>query len=705
MSVLDGFMFWKNKSNIEFSVREAPAGAQINPNNIADFYVKAVGFSGGSGAGARGNFTEPEFSLSEVKRASEVDSYIKMAIMKYSYLIFKAGYEIKGDNEKAVEYLKTRFKVMGFATQKPMDVLFQEVADDIVRYSNAFLVKSRVDKIAAGVQAKGVLSEKPIGGYFRIDPSTVSIDRDKNGAIRKYQQSTETGDTKSFPAEDVIHIYIDKDGSNAFGTPRSVAALEDVKMLRRVEGNVVSLIYRFAIPIYHFKLGVQEKGMGASDKEVENTRREVEKMALDGSLVTNERTEIKAIGIEGEALDASKYLSYFEARVFSGLGVSSSQMGRGEEKQNADSMEEQAHDTVKHIQRTCSIFFENMMINELLMEGGFSPLFKPEDEVKFVFNEISIQSKIKVENHEMLKFQSNLVTFEEARLAIGMALTTEEERLYANMIEKPLALEQINAKAAAAPSTGTGGNGTQKSAKPTKAAASLNRPSNQHGSYSVKVKENDEEFGIIEPDETPELYYEEMAINKTIKNITKKYFGICEEINSNYENKDDIIQTGMSLIAYELKKNAEFQHIEAIKQAIIDINKINPQIRTAPNVLFDEALFNTDIYKGVSSIFKDIRNKMENASQEQTRVIFNTCEYRLKVITESVLNKIYWYSYIKAGQDIGRKRAYMVYENHSSENENYDMLETSSFNIYDIEVKNFSHITFKKPGGEKENVN
>ena len=39
-------------------------------------------------------------------------------------------------------------------------------------------------------------------------------------------------------------------------------------------------------------------------------------MASDGIMVTNERTEFIAIGAEGEAIDVTGYLSYFEKRVF-----------------------------------------------------------------------------------------------------------------------------------------------------------------------------------------------------------------------------------------------------------------------------------------------------------------------------------------------------------------------------------------------------
>ena len=108
-----------------------------------------------------------------------------------------------------------------------------------------------------GLQAKGILGTDPVCGYYRVDPATVTIKRDKNGTIKQYQQ--EAGNNKkTFKPEDVVHFYIDKPGGAAYGTPRIVAALEDVKLLRKIEGNILNLIYRFSIPIYQMKIGIPE---------------------------------------------------------------------------------------------------------------------------------------------------------------------------------------------------------------------------------------------------------------------------------------------------------------------------------------------------------------------------------------------------------------------------------------------------------------
>lgn len=456
-----------------------------------NFVVKAVGFQGD---GSDTDFSSPDVDFSEIKDAINGDSYIKMAIAKYSQLIFKAGYNIVGSNDAAAEYLRGRLRMMSFMTSIPMDVLFQQTTDDLVAYSNAFWVKSRQPMTnIGGLQAKGVLDTNPVCGYFRMDPATVTIKRDKNGTIKQYQQ--ESGNNKkTFKPTDVIHFYIDKAGGAAFGTPRITAALEDVKLLRKIEGNVLNLIYRFAIPIYQMKIGIPQAGFMATDKEIKEAKTEVEKMASDGVLVTNERTDFKAIGAEGQALDATGYLSYFEKRVFSALNMSEAMMGRGGSKQDADSMEEQVHDTVKYIQSRFSIFMREMVFNELLLEGGYNPIMNETDIVEFQFNEINNETRVKMETHALNQFQGNTITFEEMRQRIGMrADNVDESRLYTNMIQHTDEKMQMMASGVSGTSGNVSGSASSSATKNPKdnsgTVKNTIQPQNQNGKSSAHIKE------------------------------------------------------------------------------------------------------------------------------------------------------------------------------------------------------------------------
>ena len=503
-----------------FSNNNTSSMSLVNKKSIQNFIVKAIGYVTAQ-TQRRELFTRPEFNLAEIRDASEADSYVKISLSKYSYLIYKAGWKFKSENQAAIDYLDQRFKIMSYCTGVPMDILMQGIADDLVRYSNAFLLKSRVDRIP-GVKAQPITEDGQIvGGYTRVDPCSIRIKRDKHGNILKYEQGR-GGNKKQFKPDDVIHFYLDKDANNAFGTPRILAALEDVKLLRKIEGNVTALIYRFAMPIYHWKIGYPEPGFQGTDGEIAKAKQEIEMGSLDGVFITNEKTEIKAIGSEGNAINMQPYLSYFENRVFSALGVSAAQMGRGGAKQDADSMEQQVHDTVKFIQRMLSEFVEKKMLMELLLEGGFNP-FEKNSYVEYIFEEISLETKIKKENHEINKYQSNVTTFTEARRRMGMKdESDDDEQLFNRKITDESALRSIdrtaehqkelaiiNGRMAAAKASSSGSSsskktsGTSVSTKKTRSTKdngpngtvkSIDKPSNQYGTFSVKVKEEYEDW-------------------------------------------------------------------------------------------------------------------------------------------------------------------------------------------------------------------
>ena len=662
----------------------------FNPKAISNFAVKSVGFLT-SQVYRREVFSRPEYNLEEIRDASESDSYIKISFSKYSYLIFKAGWTFKSDNQEAIDYLNKRFKLMSYCTGKPMDILLQEIADDFTRYSNVILLKSRVDSIP-GVKATPFDSDQVVGGYCRVDPASVKIKRDKYGNVIKYEQGHGANKKQFFP-RDVIHMYYDKDANNAFGTPRIIAALDDVKLLRKIEGNIVALIHRFSMPLYQWKIGIPEVGFQGTDAEINRAKREVESSSLDGLIITNEKTEIKAIGAEGHALNAEPYLRYFEDRVFSALGVSASQMGRGGAKQDADSMEAQIHDTVKFIQRTISTWIKETVITELLLEGGFNP-FDGSADVDFAFEEISLETKLKKENHEMLKYQSNITTFEEARRKMGMKDEVEDEdRLYQRMIADKSSLDQIDrngewqerlakinaAKTAANnSSSSSSSNSSSKSSvstsksktrntsgqkQPSKAATNNNRPQNQHGTSSVKVKElSDLVLDFI-------LDLQEDSISN-------------ETVISLYEN------TIYDYFIRELNRIS----LRAINEATIEINSVDESYHLLPNKKIDISSQNKELQKNIRTILEDMNDSSSN-NKDDISSLSNYCTYRLKLLLEQHAKTTYDFSYIKAGSLLGMKEVYIKQGN---EIENIDINFVESLN--DVEVFNNYTITYDKRG-------
>ena len=505
--------------------------------------------------------------------------------------------------------------------------MLEELARDLVFYSNAFWVKSRVDKIMGGLQAKPVLGKKPVGGYFRTDPTTIEIKRDNSGAIKSYKQQ-EGSEEKEYKAEDVVHFYIDREANNNFGTPRVLAALEDVRILRKIEGNTLSLIYRFTIPLYQMIIGLPQENMMATNQEIDEARDELNKMPLDGIIITNERTAFKAIGAEGKAIEVAPYLQYYERRVFTALNMSEAMMGRGGSKQDADSMENIQHDTVKYFQKMISIFIENCVFNELLLEGGFNPIFTPDDWVSFEFNEVNLDTKVKMENHEILKFQSNAITFEEMRRSLGReAEGVDENRLYENMISKQSQIELIDAKAKAEGATGNGNlkNGKTSSAKPTKEAASIARPTNQSGTTSAKIGES--VVDIQEDEEASRAIKKETHENEYRTDFSKMY--------KKYENlRNECIEKGNFSKERVTKHTADLQYalniylLDSAKQGYAQAQLSDHQVEFSDiNIDCDPVVHAAD--KTVERFVKDLAKKV-NRKDADIQSIFDVMEYRLR---------------------------------------------------------------------------
>ena len=679
----------------------------INNKKMKDFVIKAIGGIQRH-SDERERFQRPEYNLWEIKEASESDSYVKIAFSKYSYLIYKAGASLKGEDER-VAYLEKRFRMMSFMTQKPMDILFQEIADDLVKYSNAFLIKKRVDGIV-GINARPMLADKVVGGYFRVDPASIKIKRDKNGNVLKYEQGYGDNIREFFP-RDVIHFYMDKDANNAYGTPRVVAALEDVKLLRKIEGNVTALIYRFSMPLYQWIVGLPQQGMQATQPEILKAQNEIERSTLDGIVVTNERTAIKAIGAEGSALNAEGYLRYFEERVFSALGVSASQMGRGGAKQDSESMEAQIHDTVKYIQRIMAIFIQEKILNELLLEGGFNPILNEEDIVSYEFEEISLETKVKKENHEMLKFQSNVIPFEETRRNMGMKDTvSDESRLYKNMIDKQADLEKIDRTAEHqkelsrinsqnnsssgnnGPSTGNKAPRSNKSQGPNKAVSTNNRPQNQHGTHSAKIKEG------LELDNH----------KKKFKDLFQNYDLACEDLE-NGEDLEIITSILKNALVASLNDIVDKYSMQAIVDATEEINAVNKTNKLLP----EKSINLEDFYEESEIAFKKLVKTLKNAIEENNNdysAAFEKYEYKLRFISDFIVRKAYWYSYAKTGALLDVNQAYIIFNSEKDAEGRNDKIDTKAFTVDDIPAYHSfcdCEITYnkEKAGEEKKDGN
>ena len=458
------------------------------------------------------------YDLAQIKNAVLTDSYLAVAVRKFSQLITKAGYQIKSKNEDAANYVNDRIKVIEFRTKIPFYTLITSIARDLYTYSNSYIIKTRDNNTEKfGLKAEKIFSGGAISGLFLADPASVTIRRNDAGAIDAYVINQE-----EYSPNDVIHLYIDKMNNADYGTSRIYSALEDVTMLRKAEGLVMTILYRFAIPVLHIKVGNTAEGQYATQKEINDARDAFQEMPNDGFIVTNERTAIEAITPNMQANQLLKFLEYLELRVFSALNASKSSMGRGGGQSSADNTEALMHDEVRAFQNVITNFIEKYLFTELLLEGGFNPLLNKEDYVAFEFNEVSIDTKIKIESNTIQKYQGNVITLEEARRELGFSNEVSEEDMYAFTITQKGKLDLVDAQANAA-------------IKTAKATAELN-------AQQAKSSSNDDgldnrKFNGKQASSGPNDYFSNDA-NPTNQN-TDKYSIKAKESLNNQQNLDD----------------------------------------------------------------------------------------------------------------------------------------------------------------------
>lgn len=394
------------------------------------------------------DFTEPEFDLDVIESAYQTEAYVRQGIDKYIDKMFKAGWNFTGKNPTTVEYIKTRFAYMAEITQYPTDKLFMEYSEDIVKFSNAILAKSRMTdqaQLPPSLTVQGYGENQPVVGYFPLNVTTMSVKRDKFGTVKQWQQEVDGQDKEvKFKPQDIIHTYYKRTKGNAFGTPFITPVLDDIRSLRQTEDNVLRMLYKSIYPFYHIKIGSEE--FPADDPEITAAKAEVEGMEVDGGLVTSERWEINAVSAD-KVIDANPYLKYFEDRVFSGLGVPATMFGRGAtaNKSTSDNMDAEFIDRVKAFQKVIEADVNEFMIKELLLEGGFDAILNPNDMVWFKFNEIDVDMQIKLENHAMYKYEHMAVTEDEMRQLLGLDPITDRSKMYSNLVDFEKAKAQADA--------------------------------------------------------------------------------------------------------------------------------------------------------------------------------------------------------------------------------------------------------------------
>lgn len=425
------------------------AGSSGSSRELASNFVKKVSYKESSDT----SYEDPDQDLGEIQTAYNIDSYIRQGVDKYVDQIFKEGYSFYGTDQNVVDYLKLRLEYIAEGTQTPTNQLLIDIAEDIVKYGNCMVIKSRSNDqnaLPEGVNVQGLDGKEPVVGYFCANPVTIKCQRDDYGTVTKWQQDNDRG-KQEFNPEDVIHFYYKREKGKAYGTPFLIPVLKDVQALRRAEENVLQMMYRNIYPYFHYAVGTEETP--GTKAEVDELQEAIGSMDLEGGLVTTERVTIKPIASD-KVIDAEPYLKYLEERIFSGMGIPAIMFGRGNtaNRNTGDNMTSEMADRIRAISKIIEMFFNNFIIKELLMEGGYDPVLNPDQVVEFRFNDNDVDVEIKKQVHAVYKYEHNAITEDEMRTELGMdpVQDSEREKLFVELITRQtLKLEaQLDAQVA-----------------------------------------------------------------------------------------------------------------------------------------------------------------------------------------------------------------------------------------------------------------
>jgi len=390
---------------------------------------------------------KPDFDLVEVQEAYDTDSYVRQALDKYIELMFKQGWGITYRDRQVKRYLKRRLVMIGDQMGQPFNHFLRQVADDLVTFHNVFIAKKRRkadnQPNMPGVDIEPINGSRyPVATYTRLPPHTMKIKTDEKGKIKKYKQQVR-GKEQEFNPKNMIHIAYKKPAGKLFGVPFLLPALDDVRLLREIEDNVSKLLYRHLYPLFVYEIGNDNEPVyeETEDSEVDAMKHKIENMPIDGGLVIPGQHNIDLLTVD-EDIGAADFLEYYEQRVFTGLGVSETLMGRGgtANRSTAETQASEMRDKVKAFQTVLENYINNIMFRELLMEAGYDPIVEEDHKAKFKFNEIDTDLLIKRENHSIYKFEHNAITHEEMREELGHEPLgdEEEERLHGYMFTDPV---------------------------------------------------------------------------------------------------------------------------------------------------------------------------------------------------------------------------------------------------------------------------
>ena len=618
-------------------------------------------------SGRSTDFQESDYNLTDVAGAVDTESYFRVAVDKFVHEIWKNGWSFVGKETEPIAYVKRRFHQIATVSGQPTSDLFEDIARQLVMYSNAFVEKRRSDEASGGRRWTRFDGREfiPIAGLFVLDATSMEIARADNGKPLRYKQNIHSAAPRAnpeWPDVDMCHIHYSRQRGLAFGTPFIVPALDDIRALRNMEQNIEILVFQHAVPLYLYKIGSEDRPL--QEGEIEALESKIEEMPKHGVLIVSERHSVEAIGAEGESIRAEGYLEYFKNRVLSGLRIGAVVVGEGNtaNRSTAATISSLVQDVAQTFQKRIKIFID-MIITEILAEGGFHWDVAQFDKlVELYIPEIDLEKKIAHENSVLEMWTGSAITTTEMRRDIGRDPYTDEdwEDTYWKKIGEPKALIQALDEQYVSTGDNTGAATTGSSSSTTsKSVKNKTKPSNQHGSRSAPKLNKD----MTLEDELGETVSHDYAILLAklgyrgyrsklgaIYSDLKK--DISDRIGSSVPSKQKMIEPTVKLAMSSMLDVTKIYVSNAFRDGATDSGYQGMAENLGMEMIKDETLsdisrFTKDVQSMVDTVLED-----ENVSSLSLISKLEAMEYRVDFIARTQLSKAYNQGFAKGSMSL-----------------------------------------------------
>ncbi len=438
----------------------------------------------------RDDFLPPPFNINDIDVMIALDSLVSRAVFRYIQLIFKEGFTLYSKNPDNVEYIRKRFRIWESDNGHGLDWVLEKIASDIVRYGNSVMVKSRYRKeqmplvkmafqpLTNGRTVRGITGKNPISNVWWQEMAYMEAKVNDYGIPTVYREVVNSEEKIKWSAKDVWHFTIDRPAKSIWGRSFLLPVIDDVKILRSIEGHILEIVYRYLNPLYHVKVGASDpdKGLLAQKGEVKEIREIIRNTPPDGIFVTDGRVEIKDITGTTNRMTGQDYLEYFQKRVLVGLGVSGPVMGIGDQtnRGTSDNLVAQMRDNIRTFQNVLARQVTDQIFDELLEEINIDSRLE-DQRVYLKYNEIDSDLQFKKSNDAVQKFTNNGTTHPEFRRELGYDPVSDEELelLFFNLVQKQQTQLEGDIQSSIA---------QQKAKQST--ISNKTRPANQHGKKS-----------------------------------------------------------------------------------------------------------------------------------------------------------------------------------------------------------------------------